>query len=62
VRYALEHAALCGTADRVTEQVAEIRSAGAHHILCQMSVGGLPHTRIMAAMRRFGEQVIPKLR
>jgi alkanesulfonate monooxygenase SsuD/methylene tetrahydromethanopterin reductase-like flavin-dependent oxidoreductase (luciferase family) len=62
VRYALEHAALWGTPARVAEQVAALRDAGAHHVLCQMSVGFLPHARIMGAMRRFGEQVIPRFR
>jgi alkanesulfonate monooxygenase SsuD/methylene tetrahydromethanopterin reductase-like flavin-dependent oxidoreductase (luciferase family) len=60
VRYSLEHSALYGTPDRVAEQVAALRDAGAHHVLCQMSIGGLPHARIMDAMRRFGEQVIPR--
>jgi alkanesulfonate monooxygenase SsuD/methylene tetrahydromethanopterin reductase-like flavin-dependent oxidoreductase (luciferase family) len=62
VRYSLEHSALWGTPDRVADQVAALRDAGAHHVLCQMSVGGLPHARIMDAMRRFGEQVIPRFR
>jgi alkanesulfonate monooxygenase SsuD/methylene tetrahydromethanopterin reductase-like flavin-dependent oxidoreductase (luciferase family) len=62
VRYALENSALCGTPARVAEQVAALRDAGTHHVLCQMSVGFLPHARVMDAMRRFGEQVIPKLR
>ncbi len=63
VRYSLEHSALYGTADRVADQVAAMRDmGGAHHVLCQMSIGGLPHARIMDAMRRFGEQVIPRFR
>ncbi len=62
VRYALEHSALYGSADRVAEQVAALRDAGAHHVLCQMSIGFLPHARIMASMRRFGEDVIPRFR
>jgi alkanesulfonate monooxygenase SsuD/methylene tetrahydromethanopterin reductase-like flavin-dependent oxidoreductase (luciferase family) len=62
VRYALEHSALYGSADRVGEQVAALRDAGAQHVLCQMSIGFLPHARIMASMRRFGEHVIPRLR
>ena len=37
VRYSLETSALCGTADRVAEQMAELRDAGVHHVLCQMS-------------------------
>ena len=62
VRYALTNSALYGDAKRVADQVAELRDVGAHHLLCQMSIGFLPHARIMESMRRFGEQVIPKLR
>jgi alkanesulfonate monooxygenase SsuD/methylene tetrahydromethanopterin reductase-like flavin-dependent oxidoreductase (luciferase family) len=62
VKYALENASLYGSPATVTEQVAALRDVGAHHVLCQMSIGGLPHATIIAAMRRFGEQVIPKLR
>jgi alkanesulfonate monooxygenase SsuD/methylene tetrahydromethanopterin reductase-like flavin-dependent oxidoreductase (luciferase family) len=61
-RYSLEASSLYGTADRVAEQVAELRDAGAHHLLCQLSTGFLPHARIMTSMRRFGEQVIPRFR
>jgi len=62
VRYALEHSALYGDATQVAEQVAALRDVGAQHVLCQMSIGDLPHTTIMESMRRFGEQVIPKFR
>jgi alkanesulfonate monooxygenase SsuD/methylene tetrahydromethanopterin reductase-like flavin-dependent oxidoreductase (luciferase family) len=62
VRYSLEHSALYGPPDRVAEQVAALRDAGAHHVLCQMSLGYLPHATIMASMRRFGADVIPRFR
>jgi len=62
VRYSLEHSALYGAPDRVAEQVAALRDAGARHVLCQMSYGHLPHARIMESMRRFGEDVIPRFR
>ena len=62
VRYSLETSALYGTAERVAEQVAELRDAGAHHVLCQLSTGYLPHAAIMESMRRFGEDVIPRFR
>ncbi len=62
VRYSLEAATLCGTPERVADQIAQIRDAGVHHVLCQMSYGYLPHARIMDSMRRFGERVIPKFR
>jgi alkanesulfonate monooxygenase SsuD/methylene tetrahydromethanopterin reductase-like flavin-dependent oxidoreductase (luciferase family) len=62
VRYSLEAAALCGTAERVAEQVAALREAGVGHVLCQMSHGYLSHDRLVASMRRFGERVIPRFR
>jgi len=62
VRYSLDTSALCGTAARVAEQVAELREAGAHHVLCQMVCGYLSHARIMESMRRFGEDVMPSFR
>jgi len=51
VRYALDSSALYGTPKRVAEHVAALRDAGAHHVLCQMSVGYLPHAKIMESMR-----------
>lgn len=60
VRYALEAATLYGTAQRVADQVAEMRDAGVHHVLCQMSYGYLPHAKIIESMRRFGEHVMPR--
>ena len=59
-RYSLQTAALYGTAARVAEQVAELREAGARHVLCQMSSGYLPHAATMESMRRFGEHVRPR--
>ena len=61
-RYSLEVSSLYGTADRVAEQVAELRETGANHLLCQLSTGYLSHAAIMESMRRFGEQVIPRFR
>jgi len=62
VRYSLATAALYGTVERVTDQVAELRDAGAHHVLCQLSTGYLTHATIMESMRRFGEGVMPRFR
>ena len=62
VRYSLQTGALYGTAQRVAEQLAEVRGAGIHHVLCQMSCGYLPHARIIDSMQRFGEGVIPRFR
>jgi len=58
IRFALRSGALIGTASDVAEQIAELRDAGARHILCQMSFGFLGHERIKASMRRFGERII----
>jgi alkanesulfonate monooxygenase SsuD/methylene tetrahydromethanopterin reductase-like flavin-dependent oxidoreductase (luciferase family) len=62
VRYSLETSALCGTPKRVAEQVAELREAGAHHVLCQMTCGYLGHAEVMESMRRFGADVMPRFR
>ena len=61
-RHALETMALCGTERRVAEQVAELRDAGVHHLLCQMSTGYLPHAKILDSTRRFGDGVLPRFR
>jgi alkanesulfonate monooxygenase SsuD/methylene tetrahydromethanopterin reductase-like flavin-dependent oxidoreductase (luciferase family) len=62
VRWSLETGALCGTAERVADQIAELRDAGVHHLFCQLSFGYLPHEKIMASMRRFGEAILPRFR
>jgi alkanesulfonate monooxygenase SsuD/methylene tetrahydromethanopterin reductase-like flavin-dependent oxidoreductase (luciferase family) len=54
--------ALYGTPARVAEQVAELRDAGVHHVLAQMSFGYLGHARIVDSMRRFGLEVMPAFR
>jgi alkanesulfonate monooxygenase SsuD/methylene tetrahydromethanopterin reductase-like flavin-dependent oxidoreductase (luciferase family) len=62
VRFSLASGALYGTPARVAEQVAELRDAGVHHVLAQMSFGYLGHERIMASMQRFGLEVMPAFR
>jgi len=62
VRFSLAAGALYGTPARVAEQVAELRDAGVHHVLAQMSFGYLGHERITASMRRFGLEVMPAFR
>ena len=61
-RYSLQHSALYGTADRVADQIAELRDAGIHHVLCHMSTGFLTHDQVMESTRRFGAGVIPSCR
>lgn len=62
VRHSLDNGALYGTPERVAEQLAEIRDAGVHHVLAQMSFGYAPHERLMASMRLFAEKVMPRFR
>jgi alkanesulfonate monooxygenase SsuD/methylene tetrahydromethanopterin reductase-like flavin-dependent oxidoreductase (luciferase family) len=62
VRWSLETGALCGTAKRVAEQVAALREAGVGHLLTQLSFGYLPHAKIVASMRRFADEVMPRFR
>jgi alkanesulfonate monooxygenase SsuD/methylene tetrahydromethanopterin reductase-like flavin-dependent oxidoreductase (luciferase family) len=59
IEYALRSGTLIGSAEDVAEQVAELRDAGAHHLLCQMSFGYLDHGRITRSMRLFAERVMP---
>jgi alkanesulfonate monooxygenase SsuD/methylene tetrahydromethanopterin reductase-like flavin-dependent oxidoreductase (luciferase family) len=61
-RYSLQHSSLYGTATRVADQLAELREAGVHHVLCQMSTGFLSHEQVMESTRRLGADVIPKFR
>ncbi len=61
-RYSLEASSLYGTPARVAEQIAAIRDAGVQHVLCQLSTGFLPHDRVMASTRAFGETVAPRFR
>ena len=62
VRWSLETGALYGTAKRVAEQVGELHDAGVRHLLAQLSFGYLAHDKIVASMRRFGEDVMPRFR
>jgi alkanesulfonate monooxygenase SsuD/methylene tetrahydromethanopterin reductase-like flavin-dependent oxidoreductase (luciferase family) len=62
VRYVLETGSIYGTPDRVSGQIEELRDAGVHHVMCQMSFGDMAHDKIIASMRRFGGHVIPAFR
>ncbi len=62
VAFALANGAIHGTAADVAAQFAELKRAGVGHVLCQMSFGYLPHDKIMASMRRFGDAVMPAMR
>jgi alkanesulfonate monooxygenase SsuD/methylene tetrahydromethanopterin reductase-like flavin-dependent oxidoreductase (luciferase family) len=58
----LETGSIYGTPDRVSGQIEELRDAGVHHVMCQMSFGDMAHDKIIASMRRFGGHVIPAFR
>ena len=62
VRFILETGALYGTPRRVAEQIAALREAGLGHVMCQASWGGLAHDKVVASLRRFGEDVAPAFR
>jgi alkanesulfonate monooxygenase SsuD/methylene tetrahydromethanopterin reductase-like flavin-dependent oxidoreductase (luciferase family) len=62
LRFLLDTGSVYGSAERVAEQIAELRATGLQHLLCQMSFGGMTHEKIMASMRRFGERVMPAFR
>ena len=60
VRWSIANGALCGTAKHVADQVAALQDAGVKHLLTQLSFGYLPHAKIVASMRRFAEEVMPR--
>jgi alkanesulfonate monooxygenase SsuD/methylene tetrahydromethanopterin reductase-like flavin-dependent oxidoreductase (luciferase family) len=59
VPFLLRTGCLYGSAERVRDQVAELRDAGVRHLLCQTGFGAMSHDQNLASMRRFGEQVMP---
>jgi len=59
VNYVLETGSLFGSANRVREQVAELRDAGVQHLLCQTGFGDMGNDHNLESMRRFGEDVMP---
>lgn len=60
--FAMTTGAMYGTAEDVAGQIAQLRDNGIGHVLAQMSFGHLPHDKIKASMRRFGEKVMPAFR
>lgn len=62
LRFAMSTGAICGTASDVAEQLAELRKAGVHHVLAQMSFGYLTHEKILRSMQLFSSHVMAKLR
>lgn len=62
IRFALQSGTILGSAKDVAEQVAALQGAGVGHLLAQMSFGYLAHDKILASMRRFGCEVIPRFK
>ena len=60
--FMLTTGSIFGSPARVREQVAELRDAGVHHLLCQTGFGDMSHEQNMASMRRLGEEVMPAFR
>ena len=52
-----------GTANEVTEKLIETaETTGADSILLQMNLGAMPHAQFLEQIRRFGREVLPKLK
>src|SRR5207249_2252827 len=51
VRYSLVTSTLSGKTRHVAERIGELRDAGVHHVLCQMSYGYLAQTAILDSMQ-----------
>jgi alkanesulfonate monooxygenase SsuD/methylene tetrahydromethanopterin reductase-like flavin-dependent oxidoreductase (luciferase family) len=53
---------LIGTPDKVAEGVQAYVDIGADQIICLIQAGRIPHEDIMASLRLFGEEVMPRFR
>ena len=51
---------LIGTPDKVAEGVQAYVDIGADQIICLIQAGRIPHEDIMASLRLFGEEVMPR--
>jgi len=51
-----------GNPDTVRAKFAKAASLGATHVSNWMMVGGMPHDKVMASIKRMGEEVIPALK
>ena len=54
-----EKMVICGDPDRCIEVLKEYEEAGINRVMCQMQVGGMPHTMVMQAIKLWGDEVIP---
>jgi alkanesulfonate monooxygenase SsuD/methylene tetrahydromethanopterin reductase-like flavin-dependent oxidoreductase (luciferase family) len=62
LRYVMESGCIYGTVAHVRDELAALSDAGVQHVLCQTSFGDMAHEKVMAAMRRLGEEVMPSLK
>ena len=53
---------LIGTPDKVAQGVQAYVDIGADQIICLIQAGRIPHEEIMASLRLFGEEVMPRFR
>jgi alkanesulfonate monooxygenase SsuD/methylene tetrahydromethanopterin reductase-like flavin-dependent oxidoreductase (luciferase family) len=53
---------LIGTPDKIAEGVQAYVDIGADQIICLVQAGRIPHEDIMASIRLFGEEVMPRFR
>lgn len=56
---AVHSGSICGGPARVKGQIEELRDAGVGHVVLQTTFGDMAHTQTVAAMQRFGEDVLP---
>ena len=59
LEFVLRTGSIYGSAERVREQVAELRDAGVGHLLCQTGFGDMSQEQNLDSMRRFATQVMP---
>ncbi len=55
----VESAFLAGTPERVIDEIAELKDAGARNLLLNMNVGQIPQNQVEKSMQIFGEKVLP---
>ena len=62
--YYLQHrSVMLGTAEEVTDQIAEYREyTGVNNIVCWFNCGGQPHEQVRKSMRMFSEKVMPRFK
>jgi len=61
--FATQHQMLVGPAEEVARRLKTLRdNLGINHIMCQFSIGMLPHEKAMKSMERFATEVMPALR